>query len=143
MNKSTIQGNIIACTLGLVFIWFGVNEILYPSNWTSFIPPFSFLSSINLFENNLIVVHGTILLILAVLMIFNIWRSFAGVIALILLFEIIITLFIETDWSINTNIAENIGLFGLALAIAFSKGRKEEGKMTKYSAPGIFPNKYT
>lgn len=109
LNKETI----LSYFLGFVVIWFGVNEVTNPSDWAVFIP--EFLSGIAT-ATSLVVVHGIVLIVTGLMLVFN-WkrRLGAGIIALMIL-SIIFTLFMSEG--LTEIVVRDIGLFGAALALA-------------------------
>ncbi len=108
--------NILSLFLGFVVIWFGIQEVTNPEDWTVFIP--SFLGNI-MAATTLVTIHG-IILIAAGLSLGLGWhrRLAAGIIALMLA-SIIVTLF--SGEGLSEIVVRDIGLFGAALALSMRK----------------------
>ncbi|MHB1593127.1 MAG: hypothetical protein ACYCO9_11180 [Streptosporangiaceae bacterium] len=95
--------------LGLVLAWFGYHELLTPQLWTGYVP---LISSTSTFAIVLVLVHGWLLLLLAVAIVAGVLLRLSAAISAVLLAEIIISLTISgglTDISLR-----DVGVFGLA-----------------------------
>lgn len=111
---------ILSFFLAFVVLWFGVNEILAPQNWVGLAP--EFLK--NLFPVNLLILaHGTALTLCGAALVLNIYRKAAAAIIAILLLEIIVNFLV--NYGLSDIVARDIGLFGAALAIIFSRRQNQ------------------
>jgi uncharacterized membrane protein YphA (DoxX/SURF4 family) len=98
--------------LGLVLAWFGYHELVTPALWTGYVPVVSATSSIAVV---LVLVHGWLLLMLAVAMIAGIAPRAVAAAAAILLLEIVISLTVTGGLSDLT--LRDVGVLGLAVAL--------------------------
>jgi len=98
--------------LGLVLAWFGYHELVTPALWTGYVPVVSATSS---FAVVLVLVHGWLLLMLAVAMIAGIAPRAVAAAAAILLLEIVISLTVTGGLSDLT--LRDVGVLGLAVAL--------------------------
>ncbi|MFA6459354.1 MAG: hypothetical protein WCV79_03090 [Candidatus Paceibacterota bacterium] len=141
MNKIAIQNNILSWGLSFVFIWFGLSEILTPTNWISYVPPF--LSSLGneTFIMSLVVIHGAILIGCALLLIINIGRPVAAALSALLLAQILVAMILESG--LSPVVVRDIGLFGATLSLVFSGTKTDPSVLTSnLKGKGIFPEKY-
>jgi len=104
---------ILSLFLAFVVIWFGINEILNPENWTVFIPKFL---NIEAQAENLILLHGGVLVLSGLALVFNWKRKIAASIIFLLILSIVFTLF--QGEGLSETVVRDIGLLGLALALA-------------------------
>lgn len=98
--------------LGLVLAWFGYHELMQPQLWTGYVPLLSTTSSLAV---ALVLVHGWLLLMLAVALVAGVLVRVAAAVAALLLVEIIISLIVSgglTDISMR-----DLGVFGLAVML--------------------------
>ncbi len=98
--------------LGLVLAWFGYHELVAPQLWTGYVP---LISSTSTFAIVLVLVHGWLLLLLAVAIVAGVLLRLSAAISAVLLAEIIISLTISgglTDISLR-----DVGVFGLAVML--------------------------
>ena len=98
--------------LGLVLAWFGYHELMQPQLWTGYVPLLSTTSSLAV---ALVLVHGWLLLMLAVALIAGVLVRVAAAVSALLLVEIIISLIVSgglTDISLR-----DLGVFGLAVML--------------------------
>ena len=98
--------------LGLVLAWFGYHELVTPALWTGYVPVVSATSS---FAVVLVLVHGWLLLMLAVAMIAGIAPRAVAAAAAILLLEIVISLTVAGGLSDLT--LRDVGVLGLAIGL--------------------------
>lgn len=111
-SKWLNQESIIAYTLGFVVIWLGINELLYPIEWINLLPLFIGTGKI---ASDLLAIHGVILIVTGLMLIFNFYRRFAALILTLTLAEIIVDLMLQ---SISGDvIVRTIGLLGMAIAL--------------------------
>lgn len=108
------RDNVISLFLGIVLIWFGLNEISSPDKWVFYVPDFlSEMESVNL----LVQAHGIILLISGFALIFNFKRRVVAMVVALMLLGIIVTLF--RNGGVDATLIRDIGLFGMALSLTF------------------------
>jgi uncharacterized membrane protein YphA (DoxX/SURF4 family) len=98
--------------LGLVLAWFGYHELVTPALWTGYVPVVSATSSIAVV---LVLVHGWLLLMLAVAMIAGIAPRAVAAAAAILLLEIVISL--TATGGLSDLTLRDVGVLGLAVAL--------------------------
>ena len=75
-NSNELAGKILRISLSLVFFWFGTNQILHPTNWTSLIP--SFINNLGISSNLMVTLNGTMELALGALLILGLYTKFAS-----------------------------------------------------------------
>jgi uncharacterized membrane protein YphA (DoxX/SURF4 family) len=98
--------------LGLVLAWFGYHELVAPGLWTGYVPGVAAPSS---FADLLVLAHGWILLMLAVMIIAGVALRLAAAVAAVLLLQIVITLSVTgglTDLTLR-----DVGVLGLAICL--------------------------
>lgn len=106
-------------TLGLVCLWFGVNELLQPSLWTGYVPILPATATLTVI---LVLLHGSALLVLAVALIAGIAPRIAAAILSVLLVEIILGL--TVGHGLNDVAVRDLGILGLALAVLGSQQQR-------------------
>jgi len=97
--------------LGLVFVWFGANELLQPHLWTGYVPLLTSDATITVL---LVQLHGGLLWLLATALIVGIAPRMAALISTLMMIEIILPLIILHG--ISDIVARDFGVLGLALA---------------------------
>ena len=98
--------------LGLALAWFGYHELMAPQLWTGYVPGVQTTSQ---FAIVLVLIHGWVLLMLAVAILAGIALRLAAAIAALLLLQIVITLSITgglTDLTLR-----DVGVLGLAVCL--------------------------
>lgn len=98
--------------LGLALAWFGYHELVAPQLWTGYVPGVHTASG---FAIALVLIHGWVLLMLAVAIIAGIALRLAAALAALLLLQIVITLAITgglTDLTLR-----DVGVLGLAVCL--------------------------
>ncbi len=98
--------------LGLALAWFGYHELVTPQLWTGYVPGVSATSQ---FAIVLVLIHGWVLLMLAVAIVAGIALRLAAAMAALLLLQIVITLAITgglTDLTLR-----DVGVLGLAVCL--------------------------
>jgi len=110
LNTETI----LSLFLGFVVIWFGYNEVINPAAWAVYVP--SFVTATGTMLNNLVIVHGVILVFAGLAVIFNFQRKIGATVIAIMLLGIISTLVMGSG--LDEIAVRDIGLFGMALALA-------------------------
>jgi hypothetical protein len=113
MRNIFTSQNVLSYALAFVVIWFGINEILSPSDWVVFAPAFLGTENLAIYA---VIAHGILLSICGLLLIFNVYRKLAGIILSLLFIEIIVDLLISSGLSDIT--VRDIGLLGASIAIA-------------------------
>jgi uncharacterized membrane protein YphA (DoxX/SURF4 family) len=101
--------------LGVVLAWFGYHELVQPALWTGYVP---LVHSASAGPIILVLVHGWLLLVLAVALTAGIATRAAAGLAALLLAQIVIWLTITAGLSDLT--LRDVGVLGLALCIAGS-----------------------
>ncbi len=113
-KKLFTQTTITSYFLGFVVIWFGVNEIFFPTNWVGFAPSFLGYGSLAL---SLVVGHGLILTLAGIMLVLGFYRRLAALVLAIIFLEIIVDLLIGQI--AGDIIVRDIGLWGMSLALLF------------------------
>lgn len=109
-------------SLGFVFVWFGISEIINPSYFRVYIPPF--ISILNLNQDLLIQIHGALLVFLFICLVFKIFLRITSLVSIFVLLSIIIGLLLTPEFGFNEIAVRDIGLLGLAVAIWFNEVRQ-------------------
>ena len=99
--------------LGLVLAWFGYHELIQPTLWTGYVPVIQPTSTSAII---LVLVHGWILLVLAVALVAGVATGAAAGVAALALAQIVIWLMATAGLSDLT--LRDVGVLGLALCIA-------------------------
>ncbi|MEK7517501.1 MAG: hypothetical protein AAB583_03040 [Patescibacteria group bacterium] len=117
MVKSLVSHNgfIMRVFLAFVFIWFGISEINNPDNFSGYIP--SSFSNLGLDENLLVQIHGGVLVLLSFCLIFKFYLSVTGLLAVLIMIQIIFGLMLVNNFQIDDIIARDIGILGLAIGV--------------------------
>ncbi len=105
--------------LGLVLAWFGYHELVAPQLWTGYVPGVSATSQ---FAVVLVLVHGWLLLLLAVAIIAGVALRLAAAVASLALLQIVITLTVTgglTDLTLR-----DVGVLGLAVCLTGSSTQR-------------------
>lgn len=98
--------------LALVLAWFGYHELVRPGLWTGYVPVLSPGSSL---ATVAVLIHGWLLLVLAVALAAGIATRLAALLAAVLLAEIVISLTITGGLSDLT--MRDVGVLGLAITL--------------------------
>ncbi len=98
--------------LALVLAWFGYHELVRPGLWTGYVPVVSPASSLAIVA---VLIHGWLLLVLAVALTAGIATRLAALLAAVLLAEIVISLTITGGLSDLT--LRDVGVLGLAITL--------------------------
>ncbi len=98
--------------LALVLAWFGYHELVRPGLWTGYVPVLSPTSSLAVAA---VLVHGWVLLVVAVALAAGIAPRAAALLAAALLLEIVISLTVTGGLSDLT--LRDVGVLGLALCL--------------------------
>ena len=112
MNREVI----LSYFLGFVVLWFGANEIMSPAKWTVFVPEFMKALVGAQMLVDLVILHGILLVVCGLALVFNYYRRLAASIVCLMLLDIIITLFLGEG--LDEIVARDIGLLGMAFALA-------------------------
>jgi uncharacterized membrane protein YphA (DoxX/SURF4 family) len=105
--------------LGLVLAWFGYHELVAPGLWTGYVPGVAAASQVAVV---LVLVHGWVLLVLAVAIVAGVAMRLAAAIAALLVLQIVITLTVTgglTDLTLR-----DVGVFGLAICLTGSSRQR-------------------
>ena len=101
--------------MAFVLSWFGIQELHSPADWAVFVP--SFISGHSpIAVNDLIIIHGFLLLVAAAAILFGVFHLLGSLLAIGLLFDIILGLWLNDG--INDLVIRDLGLLGLAAALA-------------------------
>src|SRR3990172_4337828 len=101
--------------MAFVLSWFGVHELRSPAEWAVFVP--SFVSDHSpIAVNDLILLHGFLLLVAAAAITFGLFYLLGCLLAMSLLSDIILGLWL--DDGISDLVIRDLGLMGLAAALA-------------------------
>lgn len=106
-------------SLGLVLLWFGTHELVQPSLWTGYVPIISQTSHLAL---AMVLLHGWLLCVLAVALIFGIAPQLAAGVSALLLLEIVVSL--SLTGGVSDIVARDLGVLGLAVAVFASDRQK-------------------
>lgn len=98
--------------LALVFLWFGLHELLQPHLWTGYVPVLSPTSSLATIA---VLGHGWLLTMLGVALLAGISSRAAALIGAVLMAEILIALGAH---GVTDIVIRDLGVFGLALGVA-------------------------
>ena len=98
--------------LALVLAWFGYHELVRPGLWTGYVPVVSPASSLAIVA---VLIHGWLLLVLAVALAAGVATRLAALLAAVLLAEIVISLTISGGLSDLT--LRDAGVLGLAITL--------------------------
>lgn len=105
--------------LGLVLLYFGVNELIRPSLWTGYVPAIPSTSS---FAVGLVVAHGWLLSVLGVALGLGVATRVAAGLSALMLLEIVLSL--TFTGGVSDIVARDLGVFGLALAVMGSSRQR-------------------
>lgn len=97
--------------LGLVLAWFGYHELVQPSVWTGYVPVVSGSTLLVL----LVLVHGWLLLMLAVAMVAGIAVRAVAAVAVVLLLQIVTSLSMSNG--LSDLVLRDVGVLGLAVCL--------------------------
>lgn len=101
-------------SMGFVFGWFGISEILNPRYWSGYVPQMD-IEIIPIPILPFVQGHGAVLVFLAICLIFRFYLKYAGALAILVLFSIIGGLISMNGF--DEIVVRDIGLLGLALSI--------------------------
>jgi uncharacterized membrane protein YphA (DoxX/SURF4 family) len=97
--------------LGLVLAWFGYHELVLPGEWTGYVPVISATSTSATIA---VLVHGWVLLVLAVALVAGIAPRVSAAIASVLLLEIVLALVAS---GLSDTSLRDVGVLGLAICL--------------------------
>ena len=109
----------VRITLGLIFLWFGVAELLQPRMWAGYVPLLSSSSSV---ASLLVLLHGGLLWMLATALILGIAPRTAALLSVGVMGEIILALLF--GHGLSDIVARDLGVLGLALVTLVSDRQK-------------------
>ena len=110
--------------LGLVLAWFGYHELMTPQLWTGYVPGVSAASQVAIV---LVLVHGWVLLVLAVAIVTAVALRLAAAVAALFLLQIVISLTVSgglTDLTLR-----DVGVLGLAICL--TGGTRQRAVLTR------------
>ena len=102
--------------LGVVLAWFGYHELVSPGLWTGYVPVLSPTSS---GAEVLVLMHGWVLLVLAVALVAGVAPRLAAAVAALLLLEIVISL--TASHGFSDLVLRDVGVLGLSLSVVGQK----------------------
>jgi uncharacterized membrane protein YphA (DoxX/SURF4 family) len=105
--------------LGLVLAWFGYHELVAPRLWTGYVPGISATSQAAIV---LVLIHGWVLLLLAVAIVAGIALRLVAAIAALLVLQIVVSLTVTgglTDLTLR-----DVGVLGLAICLTGSSRQR-------------------
>lgn len=105
--------------LGVVFLWFGANELIQPQLWTGYVPLLSTESSATLW---LVLLHGGLVWLLATALLLGITPRTAALVSALVMVEILLQLLI--GHGLSDLAIRDLGVLGLALAMLGSRRQK-------------------
>jgi len=104
--------------LGLVLAWFGYHELLLPGEWTGYVPVINETSNLAIVA---VLVHGWVLLVLAVALVAGIAPRVSAAIASVLLLEIVISLSVS---GLSDTSMRDVGVLGLAICLTGARNQR-------------------
>ena len=104
--------------LGLVLAWFGYHELLLPGEWTGYVPVINETSNVAIVA---VLVHGWVLLVLAVALVAGIAPRVSAAIASVLLLEIVISLSVS---GLSDTSMRDVGVLGLAICLTGCRNQR-------------------
>jgi uncharacterized membrane protein YphA (DoxX/SURF4 family) len=110
--------------LGLVLAWFGYHELMTPQLWTGYVPGVAAASQVAIV---LVLVHGWVLLVLAVAIAAGVALRLAAAVAALFLLQIVISLTVSgglTDLTLR-----DVGVLGLAICL--TGGTRQRAVLTR------------
>ena len=106
---------ILRIGLALVVMWFGLSEVIHPSQWVSYIPLWA-VSATGIKVATLVILNGAFEILMSLLLAFGIWSRWAALLLFVHMVGIV------TDVGLSAVGVRDVGLaFGL-LAITFQGG---------------------
>ncbi len=111
MNHKDSGILILRFGLAFVLLWFGINQLISPSSWLSWLPPWT--DSLFVSGKTLILLNGVIDTLLGVVFTLGLWIRFFGVIAFLHIFSLAVSI----GW--NDVGIRDVGLAIAALSLAF------------------------
>jgi uncharacterized membrane protein YphA (DoxX/SURF4 family) len=97
--------------LGLVLAWFGYHELVLPGEWAGYVPV---ISGTSMPATIAVLVHGWVLLVLAVALVAGIAPRLSAAIASVLLLEIVLALAAS---GLSDTSMRDVGVLGLAVCL--------------------------
>lgn len=104
--------------LGLVLAWFGYHELLQPGEWTGYVPVINETSNLAIVA---VLVHGWVLLVLAVALVAGIAPRVSAAIASAALLEIVISLSVS---GLSDTSMRDVGVLGLAICLTGCRNQR-------------------
>ncbi len=122
-NIASHYGFVMRVSLGFVFVWFGISEVFNPNYFRVYVPPF--ISNFG-FDNDLLIqIHGGLLIVLFLCLVFKIYLKITGLASVFILTSIVFGLLITPEFGFNEIAVRDIGLLGLSLAIWLNEVYKD------------------
>jgi uncharacterized membrane protein len=105
--------NVLSYFLAFVVIYFGVNEILSPEKWLTFVPKFLGTGDMITY---MVMGHGILLLLCGLGLVLNMYRRFAAILLFLMLADVVFNLYASDGFS--SIVVRDIGLAGMALGLS-------------------------
>ncbi len=100
--------------LAVVFVGIGIWEIVQPSYWASYVPPFfSAFIAINTF----VMIHGVVLVIVGIAVLLGLYLRAMAVIASLIMLSIVVS--VTYYFGFNDIVIRDLAILLLAMALAF------------------------
>ena len=113
VNNKKISRFLASLAISIVFIIFGIWEILQPNYWIGFVPGYA---SVIMSVTTLVIIHGLVLAILGVWLITGIKKKAAAILSALVMLDIIISV---SEGGFSDVLVRDIGLFILTLSLIF------------------------
>jgi len=118
INYQLIRHLLLRFCLGFILVWFGIQQVISPSEWAHLVPE-TMSSHSPIGDIGLIFVHGALLTMAAIGISVGLFPKSSSLLAAALLLEIIVVLLIGGDSS--GLIVRDIGLLVMALVLALDQ----------------------
>ncbi len=117
-TNDQIRHILMRLAVAVVFVAFGIWEIVQPSYWTAFVPSaLSGLASATLLVN----LHGMLLLLVGLAILFGAYLRFASALAVLIMLEVTVGLWLESGFT--DLIVRDLALLIIAVALYFDDRR--------------------
>ncbi len=97
MKNEAVRHYLTVYAVTFIFLVFGVWEIVNPQYWSVFVP--SFISGLFNSINFLVQIHGFVLVVLAISLIFGFKRKLTAILGTLIMADIVFSLFIGSGFS--------------------------------------------
>lgn len=114
MNRANARHLLTRISLAFVFIGIGIWEIVQPSYWGMYVPPF--VSSI-IATNTFVVIHGIALVVIGTAVLLGIYLRVASALAVLVMLTIVVSL--TFYFGFNDIVIRDIAILLIAAALFF------------------------